>query len=180
MAALGPVWFPLIWRYLRHRRILALSDRGISVIAHCEQRPLKESRISLDPRKIDRFGDPIPQLHWVVDEVLQMKSLHLFADQLAGFLESQCDATLIARAAILSGDSSIMAEATDSYHQCGGARMALQAADGVVDSNCKVFGTRNLFVAGAAVFPSSSFANPTFTAMAIAYRLRNHLLEMRQ
>ena len=57
--------------------------------------------------------------------------------------------------------------------------MSSSEQDGVVDSNCRVFGTNNLFVAGAAVFPSSSFANPTFTAMALANRLSHHLMSMR-
>jgi choline dehydrogenase-like flavoprotein len=176
MAALSHVWFPLIWRYLRHRRILGLADRGISVIAHCEQRPLRESRISLDTERTDRFGDPIGRLHWAVDEPLQLKSLQIFAAQFAEFLRDAGGAEFVVRREIASGDPSILEEATDSYHQCGGARMALDPQNGVVDSNCKVFGTENLFLAGAAVFPSSSFANPTFTAMALAKRLSGHLM----
>jgi choline dehydrogenase-like flavoprotein len=175
IAVLNRVWFPLIWRYLRHRRVLAIADRGISVIAHCEQRPMKESRISLDPARVDRFGDPIAVLHWTVDEDLQMKSLRSFALHLQRFLQITAAAELIADPALLSGDARLLSEASDSYHQCGGARMGASAADGVVDSRCKVFGTRNLYVAGAAVFPCASFANPTYTAMALARRLCDHL-----
>jgi choline dehydrogenase-like flavoprotein len=180
MAALSHVWFPLIWRYVRHRRILAIADRGISIIAHCEQRPLKESRITLDADRTDRFGDPLARLHWVVDEPLQLKSLQSFVAQLKNFLRDECGANLHTLQGISSGDPAVLAEATDSYHQCGGARMALNEESGVVDSNCKVFGTENLYVAGAAVFPSSSFANPTYTAMALAYRLANYLIEGRR
>jgi choline dehydrogenase-like flavoprotein len=179
MAALGHVWFPLMWRYVRHRRILAMTDRGISVIAHCEQRPLKESRITLDSHQTDRFGDPIARLHWTVDEPLQLKSLQLFIAQLSDFLRTGCNGDLSVLPAITEGDPAVLSQATDSYHQCGGARMAESEARGVVDSNCKVFGTENLYVAGAAVFPSSSFANPTFTAMALARRLSKHLVEER-
>lgn len=179
MAALSHVWFPLVWRYIRHRRILAMADRGISAIAHCEQRPVAESRITLDGDATDRFGDSIAQLHWVVDESIQMKGLQAFAGQLRAFLEKECNARLIVEPKIAEGDRSILSGAQDSYHQCGGARMSSSEQDGVVDSNCRVFGTNNLFVAGAAVFPSSSFANPTFTAMALANRLSHHLMSMR-
>jgi choline dehydrogenase-like flavoprotein len=175
IAALNRIWFPLIWRYVRHRRMLAIADRGISVIAHCEQRPLKESRISLDEARVDRFGDPIADLHWVVDEELQMKSLQSFAVHLQRFLGITADAELIGDPALAAGDAKLLAEAIDSYHQCGGARMGVSAGDGVVDSACKVFGTENLYVAGAAVFPCASFANPTYTAMALARRLCDHL-----
>lgn len=179
MTALSHVWFPLVWRYIRHRRILAIADRGISAIAHCEQRPLAESRISLDPGAVDRFGDPIAQLHWVVDESTQIKGLQAFAGQLRVFLQQECAAELIVDPKIASGDASILAGAQDSYHQCGSARMSSSAEHGVVDADCRVFGTNNLYVAGAAVFPSSSFANPTFTAMALASRLSGHLTSKR-
>jgi choline dehydrogenase-like flavoprotein len=179
MVALTHVWFPLVWRYLRHRRVLAIADRGISVIAHCEQRPLKHSQITLDSTATDRFGDPIARLHWVVDESFQIKSLQSFADELKGFLKSECDADVLILPGILAGDQAVLAGAQDSYHQCGGSRMSSNSTDGVVDSNCRVFGTKNLYVAGAAVFPTSSFANPTFTAMALACRLGSHLMDKR-
>ena len=153
-----------------------MADRGISVIAHCEQRPLRESRISLDPDRTDRFGDSIAQLHWVVDESLQMESLQLFSNQLKGYLKDACDAHITVVPELEAGDRTVFAQATDSYHQCGGARMGTSELDGVVDADCRVFGTKNLYVAGAAVFPSASFANPTFTAMALARRLAGHLL----
>ncbi len=179
MVALSHVWFPLAWRYVRHRRILGVADRGISVIAHCEQRPLRDSRISLDPERTDRFGDPLGRLHWSVDEPLQLRSLQVFVAQFGEFLRQVGGAEFIARQEIASGDPTILEEATDSYHQCGGARMAVDPKSGVVDLDCRVFGTENLFVAGAAVFPSSSFANPTFTAMALAKRLCGHLMSRR-
>jgi choline dehydrogenase-like flavoprotein len=180
IAALNRVWFPLMWRYLRHRRVLAIADRGISVIAHCEQRPLEESRIRLSSNRVDRFGDPLAELCWAVDEELQIKSLQSFAGHLQRFLGAAADAELIADPALQRGDKRLLAQATDSYHQCGGARMGRSAADGVVDAACKVFGTTNLYVAGAAVFPCASFANPTYTAMALARRLCDHLAMERQ
>jgi choline dehydrogenase-like flavoprotein len=62
-------------------------------------------------------------------------------------------------------------EFTDTYHHMGTARMAVSADQGVVDKDCRVFGTSNLYICGAAVFPSTGFANPTLTAMALALRL---------
>lgn len=54
-------------------------------------------------------------------------------------------------------------------------RMAKSDADGVVDPNCRVHGTRNLFVAGGAVMPSCGRANPTLTIVALSIRLADHL-----
>ncbi|MDO7844611.1 FAD-dependent oxidoreductase [Sphingomonas immobilis] len=60
-------------------------------------------------------------------------------------------------------------------HHIGTARMAASPQDGVIDGNCETFETRDLFVAGAAAFPTSSFANPTLTIIALSLRLADHL-----
>ena len=60
-------------------------------------------------------------------------------------------------------------------HHIGTARMTAEASERVVDKNCKVFSSRNLFVAGSAVFPTSSHANPALTIVALAVRLATHL-----
>ncbi len=60
-------------------------------------------------------------------------------------------------------------------HHMGGTRMATSAVHGVVDSNCKVFGQSNLYIAGSSVFPSSGYANPTLTIVQLALRLADHL-----
>ena len=65
---------------------------------------------------------------------------------------------------LLAEDPAWLDQCHDAKHQIGGARMAASAAEGVVDADCRVFGTQNLFIAGAAVFPSGSFANPTLSA----------------
>lgn len=60
-------------------------------------------------------------------------------------------------------------------HHIGTARMSTAPKLGVVDSDCQVHGTANLYVAGSAVFPTSSQANPTLTIVALALRLGEHL-----
>ncbi len=60
-------------------------------------------------------------------------------------------------------------------HHIGTARMADTPETGVCDSNGEVFGTSGLFIAGAAAFPTSGFANPTLTLMALTLRLGDYL-----
>jgi choline dehydrogenase-like flavoprotein len=60
-------------------------------------------------------------------------------------------------------------------HHVGTARMAEDPRHGVCDANGEVFSVPGLFVAGAAVFPTSSFANPTLTLVALTLRLAEHL-----
>nr|QQZ51563.1 hypothetical protein JKL49_11570 [Phenylobacterium glaciei] len=47
--------------------------------------------------------------------------------------------------------------------------------DGVVDPDCRVHGTPNLFIASSAVFPTSSQANPTLTILALSLRIADQL-----
>jgi len=67
---------------------------------------------------------------------------------------------------------------TDGYHQTGTIRMASDPAQGVVDPNCRVHGTPNLFVASSAVFPTSGQANPTLLITALSARLAAHIARL--
>ncbi|KAI1455749.1 long-chain fatty alcohol dehydrogenase [Annulohypoxylon moriforme] len=56
-------------------------------------------------------------------------------------------------------------------HQMSTCRMSSSPAGGVVDEHGKVWGTENLYIADASVFPSASGVNPMVTIMAIADRI---------
>ncbi len=56
-------------------------------------------------------------------------------------------------------------------HHLGTARMGSDPRTSVVDGNCRIHGLRNLYIAGGAVFPTSSQANPTLTIVALSVRL---------
>jgi choline dehydrogenase-like flavoprotein len=55
--------------------------------------------------------------------------------------------------------------------------MSFDPVTGVVNPNAELWGTQGLFVAGAAIFPTSGFANPTLMAVALAFRLAEHLVQ---
>ena len=60
-------------------------------------------------------------------------------------------------------------------HHMGTTKMSATPQTGVVDPDCRVHGLGNLYVAGSSVFPTSGYANPTLTLIALAYRLADHL-----
>jgi choline dehydrogenase-like flavoprotein len=60
-------------------------------------------------------------------------------------------------------------------HHMGTTRMHTDPRSGVVDVNARVHGIDNLFVAGSSVFPSYACDDPTFTIVALALRLSDHL-----
>ncbi len=55
-----------------------------------------------------------------------------------------------------------------SAHPQGGNRMGDNEEECVVNSDCKVFGFRNLYVCDASVFPTALGVNPQLTVMALA------------
>jgi choline dehydrogenase-like flavoprotein len=55
-------------------------------------------------------------------------------------------------------------------HLVGGARMAAQEHDGVVDSEHRVFGVDRLYVVDGSTLPTQGAANPALTIMALAAR----------
>jgi choline dehydrogenase-like flavoprotein len=65
---------------------------------------------------------------------------------------------------------------TDGSHPMGTARMAADPSGGVVDADCKVFGTDNLYVASSATFPTGHSYSPTYTILALSRRLAHHLV----
>lgn len=170
------VWLPLTLRYVRDNRVMQLADRGLHFALHCEQLPVRESRISLSTARQDAYGVPQAVLDWRVDgrEVGGMKR---FAEGLGRALEAKGIARLEIDPRLLAEDPAFLDSCEDTNHHCGGLRMAANPADGVVDADLKVHGCDNVHVAGAATFPTSSFANPTFTAMALALRLADRLAD---
>jgi choline dehydrogenase-like flavoprotein len=60
-------------------------------------------------------------------------------------------------------------------HHMGTTRMSTDPARGVVDPSGRVHGVPNLYVAGSSVFPTSGYANPTLTIVALAIRLAGEL-----
>jgi choline dehydrogenase-like flavoprotein len=62
-----------------------------------------------------------------------------------------------------------------AFHHMGTTRMHPDPAQGVVDADSRVHTLTNLFVTGSSVFPTSGYANPTLTVVALAVRLADHL-----
>lgn len=61
------------------------------------------------------------------------------------------------------------------WHHMGTARMHDDPKKGVVDRNGRIHGMGNLYIGDSSVFPTSGYANPTLTIVALALRLADHL-----
>jgi GMC oxidoreductase/FAD dependent oxidoreductase len=168
--ALARAFFPLVVRYIRDRRVLALFDRGLEFCIQAEQLPIANSRIRLSQAELGPDGLFPAEIDWHVDgrETMAIRS---FAKQADAYLQCKGIARLRVDENLLCNDSAFLSTLSDTYHQCGGMRMTSDAATGVVDPDGRVWGTENVFVSGASVFPASSHANCTLTALALAVRL---------
>jgi choline dehydrogenase-like flavoprotein len=66
---------------------------------------------------------------------------------------------------------------SSTNHYLGTTRMSEDPAAGVVDPRGRVHGVPNVYVAGASVFPTGGFANPTLTVVALAARVAWDVLD---
>lgn len=60
-------------------------------------------------------------------------------------------------------------------HHIGGTIMGSDYKNSVVDKNLKIHGMKNIYIAGSSVFPSTGYANPTFTIVQLSLRLANEI-----
>jgi choline dehydrogenase-like flavoprotein len=140
----------------------------VSVVA--EPAPNPDSQVRLgDPR--DALGQRRVVLDWRIaasDSISVRRTLEVLARELG--------ASGLGRARILfPEDGFAELDPRGSHHHLGTTRMHGDPHQGVVDANCRVHGLSNLFVAGSSVFPTFGTANPTYTLLALAFRLSDHL-----
>lgn len=148
--------------------------RRYAVRFHAEHVPSATSRVRLSNRR-DAHGVPrlSIDMRYSNDDVAPLiRSHECFADWLSrnGIGKMSWLVPPEERASL------ILSQCYDGHHQIGTTRMGESPRTGVVDKNCRVFGSANLFVAGSSVFPTSGEANPTLSAVALALRLAQHLV----
>lgn len=145
----------------------------IWIQTHSEQAPNPDSRIVLG-RERDVLGSPVARIEWRLTE-LERRTAETMAQTLAEELARLGLAQTRPADWLADPAGSWESRFGDAYHHAGATRMAADPAHGVVDPDCRVHGVAGLYVAGSSVFPTSGFANPTLTIVAMALRLADHL-----
>ncbi|MBV8654135.1 MAG: GMC family oxidoreductase, partial [Alphaproteobacteria bacterium] len=144
-----------------------------------EQAPNPESRIELSHER-DALGQRKVRLDWRLTELdrrtyrattrlfdAELKRQNFGRVQLDEWFEREDDGSL--------------PEVGGVAHHLGTTRMSEDPRQGVVDRECRVHGTANLYIAGGSVFPTGGWKGPTFTIVALALRLADHLkVKLRQ
>ena len=130
--------------------------------ALCEFLAQPDNRVTLSEEK-DRHGLPV-----------------------AHFSYSQCDNdAALMRAAQSVMEDILHAAGADEVitidrfaHLVGGARMATDEEQGVVDAECRTFAVPNLYITDGSVLPTQGSANPALTIMAVAARAAERLISI--
>jgi choline dehydrogenase-like flavoprotein len=142
------------------------------VVNYCEQAPNPQSRVYLSHER-DQLQMNRLVLDWKVGDE-ETRSLI----RLQELVSSSLRRTRLGSLAHASRPLSAL-HYTDASHHIGTTRMCDDPRTGVVNSDCRVHGINNLFIAGSSIFPTSGYANPTLTIVALALRLAEHLKTLR-
>lgn len=169
------LWHWLTRRTLARRKfpsvVIPSRANRFSLDFHAEQAPNRDSRVTLTGER-DALGLPKLRIDWRhtpwdIDTV--RVALGVLRDEFArtGVGRLEYDEATVATEALRYG--------AYGGHHIGTARMGRDPATSVVDADCRVHGVPNLSIASAAVFPTSSQANPTLTIVALAVRMARRL-----
>jgi choline dehydrogenase-like flavoprotein len=134
-----------------------------------EQIPNRESRVLLGSER-DSLGQQRVQLDWRLTSQ-DIDSIRRSQIILAEEMRRHGVGELI----VELKDDSIPPRIHGGWHHMGTTRMDDDPKKGVVDRDSRVHGISNLFVAGASVFPTSGYANPVLTLIAMTLRLAQHM-----
>lgn len=150
-----------------------LGLRELALLIRAEQAPNPESRVLLTDQ-LDPLGMPRLALDWRMTR-LDVESVASLVETLAvelprlglGRVEM---ADWLRERGRWRTDPFISAHPIGGYHHMGTTRMSDSPRHGVTDAWGRVHGVENLYVVGSSVFPTSGWANPTLTVVALTLR----------
>jgi choline dehydrogenase-like flavoprotein len=158
---------------------LRAEDRDVGTFGIIIEQSLnRDSRVLLGD-KVDPFGHRRLVLDWQfsdLDRHTLQTSAMLIGQQFAerGVGRVQLSDWLLAEDFSWPQMSDGKGEVGLHHHLCT-TRMSSDPRQGVVDANCRVHGTSNLYVGGSSIFATGGHANPTYTIVQLALRLGDHL-----
>lgn len=171
--------FLIIYKFFIKKRVHAIFDikNSVEVNIHSEQIPIINSAIMIANKNILANGLFKIHTYWSCNGN-EASSIKKISKDIDSFLRANNIGEIAFKDNFFEkSDKDLIDDFHDTNHQCGGLIISRNSETGVVDKNCKAWGTSNVWVAGSAVFPSSSYANSTLTALALSERLAEHCFE---
>lgn len=168
-------WTLLVRRALAARKFPSIivhpPGNRFSIDFHAEQQPNRFSRVLLGAG-VDALGMPQLRIDWRHSPA-DVHTVRVALAALAHDLQASAVGRLHYDPAQV--ETEMLRYGAYGGHHLGTARMGLDPRRSVVNADCRVHDMANLYIAGGAVFPTSSQANPTLTVVALALRLADHL-----
>lgn len=165
----GSTLAPIAYRFLAARRVLATFDAGVDFLVQAEQLPIAQSAIRAQGNRRTRAGLLEVGVDWQICG-REAATIRAFFEQAQHFFVAQGIGQIEPAPILLGDDQALLDGLSDTYHQCGGLRMSDSPEHGVTNADGRIWSTENVHVLGAALLPSSSFANCTLTALAMALK----------
>lgn len=140
----------------------ARTARGAArVRAYYDIHPSRDSALTLDSARKNRWGDPLPVIRHVADEASRARELATHAHIVSVFER-------LAKA----NNGKLLGTSRGTYldHPSGGCRMGTDAATSVCDSHGRTHDHENLFVVGSPTLPTGGCTNATLTFVALTLR----------
>jgi len=152
--------------------------RTLLIAGICEELPVEENAVDLDPEVKDRFGLAVPRVthrqhpndlamyRWYEQKLLEVA-------QAAG-----AEKAWLGRIPGIHIDERQAQKG--NAHNHGSCRMGDDPAKSVVDRWCRSHEVPNLWVVDGSVMPTNGGYNPTLTILANAYRVADHFVAKAQ
>ena len=142
---------------------------SVRLRAYVDVHPSADSRLTLDPTRRNRYGDPMPKIEHRFDAATMARQASTKSHVLGVF-------DTMARAS--SGRVVNTSEGDYLDHPGGGCRMGADPATSVCDSYGRTHDHENLFVVGAPTTPTAGCTNGTLTFVALTLRSADHIARM--
>lgn len=149
-------------------------SRVFELFTRMEQAPNPDSRVVLSD-EVDSLGVPKANLHWDLtdlDQESMRKIYHIFGREVG---KAGIGRVRLYEFLWEANKADMLSTLGGGWHHMGTTRMHEDPKRGVVDSNCKVHGLSNLYVAGSACCTTAGAPNPTLNLVALSLRLSDHL-----
>ena len=163
--------------------LLDLSNSIAGTNANCPSQPVKvvweqapdpDNRVVLSENFKDSFGNPSSHLMWR-KTAQDYRTARVAFEMVATYIVGTGAGMVRADPHLVEMGGYPETSEIAGHHHMGGTRMSNSPTEGVVDSNLKIYGISNAYIAGSSVFVRGGHANPTYTIVQLSLRLADHL-----
>lgn len=154
------------WGAEHKRRLRENYRKVLRLIGPVQEIPMYECRIGIEPRVRDWYGIPVFATLGGRKHPLSLEQTKILTDAAESVLREAGAKTTWK----INAKPNLNGANGAGQHQAGSCRMGDDPVKSVVDPNCKIWDTENVWIGDGSVHVSNGGFNPVLTIMALAYR----------